>query len=111
MYLSVNKFNVACLSETFLNPEVLTDDGNLQIPDYSIARVDHLSNTKRGGVDVCYKNSLPLKMLDIKYLCKCINLELIIGDDVCNFIILYRSPSQTDDHFETFIKNSVLQLN
>ena len=54
-YLSVNKFNIACLSETFLNSKILTDDENLRIPGYSIAWVDFLSNTKRGGVCVYYK--------------------------------------------------------
>ena len=33
-----------------------------------------------------------------------------IGDKVCNFISLYRSPSQTLDNFETFSKNFELNL-
>ena len=77
----------------------------MQIPGYSITRVDHASNAKRGGVCVFYKISLPLKLLEIKYLPECINLELIIGDNLCSFIILYRLPSQTHDDFETFMKN------
>ena len=68
VYLSVNKFDIVCLSETFLNSEILTDDENLQILGYSIARVDHPSNIKCSGVCVYYKTSLPLKRLDIKYL-------------------------------------------
>ena len=43
-----------------------------------------------------------MKLLDIKYLPEFINLELIIGKNFCNFIILYRSPSQTHVDFETF---------
>ena len=113
-YLSVNKFDIVCLSETFLNSEILTDDENLQIPGYSIARVGHPSNIKRGGVCVYYKTSLPLKLLDIKYLQECIHLELIIGDNLCSFmilyIILYRSPSHTHDNFENFMKNLELSL-
>ena len=50
--LSVNKFDIVYLSETFLNCEILTDDYNLQIPGYSIAREDHPSNTKRSGLCV-----------------------------------------------------------
>ena len=30
-YLLVNMFDIVCLSETFLNSEILTDDENLQI--------------------------------------------------------------------------------
>ena len=79
-YLSVHKFETVCLSETFLNSEILTDEENLQIPSYITARVDHPSNTKRCGVCVYYKTSLPLKVLDVKYLRECINIELIIGE-------------------------------
>ena len=31
------------------------------------------------------------------------NIELVIGDNVCNHIILYRSGSHIHDDFETFI--------
>ena len=92
-YLPVNKFDIICLSEPFLNSEILTDDENLHIPGYSIARVDHPSNIKCGGVYVYYKTSLPLKLLDIKHLQECINLELIIGYNLCSFIIFYKSNS------------------
>ena len=51
-FLSVNKFDIVCFSETFLNSEILTYDENLQMPGYSIALVDHPSNIKRGGVCV-----------------------------------------------------------
>ena len=84
---------MVCLSETFLNSEILTDDENLQISGNSIAQVDHPSNTKRGCVCVYYKTSLPLKVLGIKYLQECINLELRIGENLCSFIIICRSPS------------------
>ena len=33
-----------------------------------------------------------------------------IGEKLCNFIILYRSPSQSQDDFETFLKNFELNL-
>ena len=80
------------------------------MPGYSIARVDHPSNTKCCGVCVCYKTSLPLKLLDIKYLQEYINLELTIGDNLCSFIIPCRSQSQTHNDFETFMKNFELNL-
>ena len=51
----VNKFDIYLL-ETFLNSEFLTDGNNLQIPGYIIARIDHLSNTKSGGVCIYHKN-------------------------------------------------------
>ena len=36
---------------------------------------------------------------------ECINFELKIGDKLCNFISLYRSPSQSQDEFENFSEN------
>ena len=39
-----------------------------------------------------------------------INFEVKIGDKTCNFISLYRSPSQTKDEFENLIKNLEINL-
>ena len=33
-----------------------------------------------------------------------------IGEKLCNFFVLYRSPSQSQDDFETFLKNLELNL-
>ena len=51
-----------------------------------------------------------LRVLDIQYLNECINFELKIGDKLCTFVALYRSPSQSLDNFETFIDNFELNL-
>ena len=64
-------------------------------------RSDHPSNTKHGGVCLYYKNYLPLRVQNISYLKECLNFELKIGDKSCNFIALYRFPSQSQDDFET----------
>ena len=77
---------------------------------YNFARMDHPSNNKRGGVCLYYKCSLPLKVIDVSYLQECINFEVKIGDKTCNFVSLYRSPGQTKDEFENFIKNLELNL-
>ena len=34
-----------------------------------------------------------------------INLDIRIYDKLCNFICLYRSPSQNMEELETFVKN------
>ena len=49
------------------------------------------------------KKSLPFKLHNIKCLQEWMNIELVIGDNVCNHIILYRSGSHIHDDFETFI--------
>ena len=85
-YLSIHKFDVICISETFLNSDTTFGDDNLIIEGYNIVRSDHPSNT---GVCIYYKQSLALKILDIKYLQECIVFEVLIGNILCNFISLY----------------------
>ena len=82
----------------------------MAISGYNLIRSDHPSNNKHGGVCIYYKNFLPLRVLGIQYLQECINFELNIGGKICNFISLYRSPSQTQDEFEKFIDNLELNL-
>ena len=64
---------------------------------------------KTGGVCFYYKYSLPLKVIDASYLRECIKFDVEIGDKTCNFVNIYRSPSQTKDEFENFTQN--LELN
>ena len=65
---------------------------------------------KHNGVCVYWKNLLPLQVVSIQYLEECFNFKLKIGSKICNFISLYRSPSQTQDEFEKFIENLGLNL-
>ena len=109
-YVAIRKLDVICLSETYLDSSNFSDDDNFNLPSYNIVRADHPSNTKKGGVCIYFKNSLPLKVLDIQLLQECINFEIKIADKTCNFISLYRSPSQSKDEFESFADNLELNL-
>ena len=64
-YTSIHKFDVICISETFLNSDTAFDD-NLKIEGYNIVRSDHPCNSRRGGVCIYYNQSLALKILDMK---------------------------------------------
>ena len=64
-HIAIHKFDVVFLSETYLNGSISNDDGNLEFPSYNLFRADHPSNTKRGGVCIYCRNSLPLKILGI----------------------------------------------
>ena len=101
-YNSLHKFDNICLSETYLDSNTPFDDGNLESSGYTLVRSDHSSNTKRGGVCLYYKNNLPLRVINIGYLNECLTLEFKVRDKICNFIVLYISPSQSQDEFETF---------
>ena len=82
----------------------------MEISGYTLIRSDHPSNTKRGGVYLYYKNNLPQRVINIGYLNECLTLELKVGDKTCNFVVLYRSPSQSQDEFETFSDNFEMTL-
>ena len=108
-YLSVQRFDIFCISEIYLNSPITEDNNNLQIPGYDLTTSDHASNSKRGGVAIDYKDFLPLKLIYVNYLSESILYQLQIGSKICNFISLYRSPSQTADNIDSFLDN--LQLN
>ena len=94
-YISINKIDFICLSETYLDLSIPSDNDNLELPGYNLIRADNPTTTKRGGVCIYYHNSLPLKVIDIQFLNECINFEIRIGRKLCSFLCLYRSPSQT----------------
>ena len=71
---------------------------------------DDPPNSKREEVCIHYKKLLPLRIINVNYLKECLRFELKISGKLCNFISLYRSPSQTQDEFETFTSNLEIYL-
>ena len=98
----MHKFDIICISESYLNSDTLSNDNNLNIPGYNMSRADHASGNRRGGGCIYYKESLPIKMLNINYLQECICFDLKIGSKVCTIVSLYRSPSQSVMNLITF---------
>ena len=109
-YISVNKFDIIRPSKTYLYSSISSNDGNLEVPGHTLVHSDNPNNTKRGGVCIYLLISLPLKVLDIQFLNKCINIKINIGGKAYNFLCLYRSPSQSRDTFEIFADNIELTL-
>ena len=101
---SVDKLDIICLSKTYFNSGTWPDDDNLEKPDYNFIRKNNPCNIKRGGVRVYFKNILPFKLVNIKYLQECITFGIRKGRKCFKFICLYRSPSQTNDKFESFLE-------
>ena len=110
MLISINKIDIICLSETYLDSSILSDDDNSELPGYNLVRADNPTNTKRGGVCIYYHNSLPLKVIDIQFLNEYINFEIRIGGKLCSFLCLYTSPSQTREIFEIFADKSFTKI-
>ena len=109
-YVSTHKFNVICISETYLDSDTSTVDENLETVGYTFIRANHPSNTKHGGVCIYHKQSLAFRLLDIYYIEECIKLEILFGGTLCNSIFLYRLPRQSQDVFEKFPDNFELNL-
>ena len=106
-YSVMYKFDIICISESYFNSDTSSNDNNLNIPSYNMSRADHPFGNQCGGVCIYYKESLPIKMLNINYLQECICLDLKIGRKLCTIVLLYRSPSQSADEFD----NSLNKLN
>ena len=70
-----------------------------------MVRADHPNNVKRGGVCIYYKESLPVRVINLPYLQEALLLEL--NDQNKKIIIssLYRSSSQNSEEFESFLTN------
>ena len=109
-YISINKVDIICSSDTYLDSSISSDNENFALPGYNLVRADNPTSTKRGGVWIYYHKSLPLKVIDIQLLNECINFEIRIGVKLCSFLCLYRSPSQTRGIFETFPDNFELTV-
>ena len=108
--MTIQKTNIVCLIATYLDSLFIVNDEKLVILGNNLVRCDHPTNSKRGGVCIYYKDSLLLKITDIQYLQEYINFHLTIGNKLCHFIMLYRSPNQSHDKFNSFVKNLELNL-
>ena len=104
-YKAVNKFDIICLSESFLDFSVLTENNNLKINGYKMVRADHPNNVKRGGVCAYVRKSLSVCNFSSSYLSKCLTLDVTISNRTGYVITVYRSSSQTSDEFQSFIRN------
>ena len=73
-YSTVNKFDIICLSEFFLDSSILTENNNLKINGHKMVRADHPTNTKSGGVCV--------------FVCVCMCVCVCVLGNLCQIVIL-----------------------
>ena len=91
-YLSVYKFDIVCLSETFLNSSIADNDLRLILNGYDLLRSDNPSDSKKGGVCIYYKNHLRLtRKSNLTKLDECIVCELKASNKRCLITVLYNS--------------------
>ena len=73
-YISTYKYDFIYLSETFLDSPA--PDNLIDIQGYDLVRADHPDNTKRGGVCIYYKESLPVRVTNLPYFKEALLLEM-----------------------------------
>ena len=49
-YISINKIDITCLSEIYLDSSIPSDDDNLEVQGNNLVRADNPTNTKKGTV-------------------------------------------------------------
>ena len=104
-YINLHKFDIICLSETFRNSFLQNDDDSLVLNGQELVRADYPSDFKRGGVCIYFKESLPIKVLNITNLHECLFCGLFLNGRRSYIVSLYRSPSLSSDEYDDFIKN------
>ena len=70
-----------------------------------MVRADQPNNVKRGGVSIYYKESLPVRVINLPYLQEASLLQLNDQNKKTIISSLYRSPSQISEEFESFLTN------
>ena len=88
-----------------------TPDNLIEIEGYKLIRADHPDNIKRGGVCIYYKESLPVRVISTPYFKEALLLEMSYNNKKVLVSVIYCSPSQTNDEFDTFLSNLQLLLN
>ena len=102
-YNSVFKYDFICVSETYLDSTISSDNNNLNISGYNLIRADHPRNSKRGGVCMYYKEFLALQTLNNIGLLECLVCKVCLGNKTGYVVVTYRSPSQTYLEFQKFL--------
>ena len=86
VYISFNKFEMICLSKTYLNSSISSIDSNLEVPGFTLVGANNKNNSKGSGVFIYCINLLPLKVLDIQFLHECLNFKINISGKVCSLL-------------------------
>ena len=73
---SINKFDIICVSESYLDSTFSSDSEYINIKGYKLVRADNYNNIKRGGVCAYFRESLPVRVMPNHYLSECLILEI-----------------------------------
>ena len=105
VYNLIKELDVICLSESYLDSYIASNNEYLNIKGYKLYRADHPNNVKRGGICAYIRELLPVWCLSNTYLQESLILKISINIRKDYVVSLYRSLSQTPDEFGSFINN------
>ena len=105
VFNATEKFYIICLSKSYLDSTISSDDNGLSLDGYNLIRADHPKNIKQGGVCIYYRETLPVKTVQINYLHERLVCEVNYKNKKIFIITLYRSPSQNDNEFDEFLRS------
>ena len=71
-YNITHKYDVICISDSYLDYTVPLDDNSLPLNGYNVTRADHPNNVKRGGVCMYYKENVSLRIISTSYFDQCL---------------------------------------
>ena len=101
-YNAIHRFDIICLSETYLHNSYHTNDDQLAFPGYNLIRADNTNNIR---VCIYYQGTLPLKIINVNILNECLVCELSFGSRCICLVIIYQTPSQSSNESDTFLLN------
>ena len=67
-----------CLSETFLDCSIPSNDERLNMKGYKLIRADNPSDSKKDAVGIYYKEFLAVRPVEVKNLNECLIFEVSI---------------------------------
>ena len=77
-YNTIHRFDIICLSETYLDNSNHSDDDQLTFLGYKLIRADNPNNIKKGGVCINYQEILTVKVIDVNILNEYLVCELFL---------------------------------
>ena len=108
-YNSVHNYDLIGIVETHLDSTV--EDDRLTLDGYTFFKDNHPQNVKRGGVGLYIKDALPSKNRpDLVTLPECIVFEIQLNRKKYFYAVIYRSPSQGPEEFDSFTRNFELMI-
>ena len=93
-YISTYKHDFICLSETYLDSS--TPSNISDIEGYKLVCSDHPDNIKRDGVCIYYKESLPVRVINLPFFKEALLLEMFYNKkkSVCVRNLSFPKPKQ-----------------